>query len=100
MINSPAFLNYFNANSMHYLSQNSLHYLHYFELLSIRKFAIKSILTAQKRNETQQKDVFPYYFHSQFSFVQLACKDCYLTRDHAKRTVKLASKGFDFISLK
>ena len=30
----------------------------------------------------------------QFSFVQLACKDC------AKWTVKLASKSFDFISIK
>ena len=35
------------------------------------------------------------YFLSQFPLVQLACKDCYLTKEHAKLTVKLASKGFD-----
>ena len=40
------------------------------------------------------------YFHLQFSLVQLACKDCYLTKVHAKWTVKLASKGFEFISIK
>ena len=33
------------------------------------------------------------YFHSQFSFVQL-------TKEHAKWTVKLVSKCFDFISIK
>ena len=38
-------MNYFNANSLHYFSQNSLHYLHYFELLSIRNFAINSKCT-------------------------------------------------------
>ena len=28
------------------------------------------------------------YLHSQFSFAQLACKDCYLTKEHAKNELR------------
>ena len=98
MINSPV-LNYFNANSMHCFSQNSLHYLHYFELLSNINFAIYILHNGEMRY-TAKGCVSISYFHSQFPFVQLACIDCYLTKEYAKLSVKLASKGFDFISIK
>ena len=84
---------------MHYFSQNSLHYLHYFELLSNINFAIYRLHNREIRYTTKGS-VSISYFRSQFPFVQLACKDCYLTKEFAKLFVKLASKGFDFISIK
>ena len=85
MINSPV-LNYLNANSMHYFCQNSLHYLHYFELLSNRNVAINIVYRLHNGEMiyTTKGLVSISYFHSQFPFVQLPCKDCYLTKEHAK----------------
>ena len=82
MINSPV-LNYFNANSMHFFSQNSLHYLHYFELLSNISLAIYRLHNREMRYTTKGC-VSIGYFQSQFPFVQLACKDFYLTKEYAK----------------
>ena len=63
----------------------------------IRNFAINSIQTAQTRNEIHNKmTCFHKLFPTQFPFVQLPCKDCYLTKEHADWTVKLVSKGFDY----
>ena len=82
MINSPI-LNYFNANSMHDFNQNSLNYLHYFELLSNINFAIYRLHNREMRYTTKGC-VSINYFHSRLPFVQLACKDCYLTKEYAK----------------
>ena len=91
-------MNYFNANSMHYFSKNSLHYLHYFELLSNINFAIY-IMHNREMRYTTKGCVSKSYFHTQLPLFNLPVKT-YLTKKYAKRSVKLASKGFDFISIK
>ena len=40
------------------------------------------------------------YFHSQFPFVQLSRKDCYVTKEHTEWTVKFVNKGFDYYIIK
>ena len=81
MINSP-FFNYFNANSMHYFIQNSCITLNY--CLSEILPSIVYILHNGEMRYTTKGCVSISYFHLQFSFVQLACKDCCLTKEHAK----------------
>ena len=83
MINSLVLNYYFNANSMHYFSLKSLHYLHYFELLSNINFAIYRLHNREMRYTTKGC-VSISYLHSQLPFVQLACKDCYLTKEYSK----------------